>query len=94
MLRMYCVANWFNLGDEVCKDAMYDIVAFREFFGIDLGHQSVPDATTLLNFRHLLQKHQLGAAIFAHVGKLLLANGLKLSGGTIVDATIIAAPSV
>jgi transposase, IS5 family len=93
MLRMYCVANWFNLADEACEDAMYDIVAFREFCRIDLGRQGVPDATTLLNFRHLLEKHELGAAIFARVGELLVANGLKLSGGTIVDATIIAAPS-
>jgi IS5 family transposase len=93
MLRMYCVANWFNLADEACEDAMYDIVAFREFCRIDLGRQGVPDATTLLNFRHLLERHELGAAIFARVGELLVANGLKLSGGTIVDATIIAAPS-
>jgi transposase, IS5 family len=93
MLRMYCVANWFNLADEACEDAMYDIAAFRQFCRLDLGRQGVPDATTLLNFRHLLEKHQLGAAIFARVGQLLLANGLKLSGGTIVDATIIAAPS-
>jgi transposase, IS5 family len=93
MLRMYCVANWFNLADEACEDAMYDIVAFREFCHIDLGRQGVPDSTTLLNFRHLLERHELGAAIFARVGELLVANGLKLSGGTIVDATIIAAPS-
>jgi IS5 family transposase len=93
MLRMYCVANWFNLADEACEDAMYDVAAFREFCRIDLGRQGVPDATTLLNFRHLLEKHKLGAAIFAKVGELLQANGLKLSGGTIVDATIIAAPS-
>lgn len=93
MLRMYCVANWFNLADEACEDAMYDIVAFRQFCRIDLGRQGVPDATTLLNFRHLLERHELGAAIFARVGELLMSNGLKLSGGTIVDATIIAAPS-
>jgi transposase, IS5 family len=93
MLRMYCVANWFNLADEACEDALYDIVAFRQFCRLDLGRQGVPDATTLLNFRHLLEKHELGAAIFARVGQLLLANGLKLSGGAIVDATIIAAPS-
>ena len=93
MVRMYCVANWFNLADEACEDALYDIAAFRDFCQVDLGREGVPDATTLLNFRHLLEKHQLGAAIFAKVGELLLANGLKLCGGTIVDATIIAAPS-
>jgi transposase, IS5 family len=93
MLRMYCIASWFNLADEACEDALYDIAAFRDFCNVDLGRQGVPDATTLLNFRHLLEKHQLGAAIFAKVGELLQADGLKLCGGTIVDATIIAAPS-
>jgi transposase, IS5 family len=92
MLRMYCIANWFNLADEACEDALYDIPAFRDFCRIDLGRERVPDATTLLHFRHLLEKHQLGAALFAKVGELLLANGMKLSGGTIVDATLIAAP--
>jgi IS5 family transposase len=92
MLRMYLVANWFNLSDEGCEEALYDVPAFRQFCRIDLGRERVPDATTLLQFRHLLEKHQIGAALFAKVGELLLANGLKLSGGTIVDATLIAAP--
>ena len=92
MLRMYLIANWFNLADEACEDALYDIAAFRDFCRIDLGRERVPDATTLLNFRHLLEHHQIGAALFAKVGELLLANGMKLSGGTIVDATLIAAP--
>ena len=92
MLRMYLLANWFNLGDEACEDALYDIAAFRDFCRIDLGRERAPDATTLLNFRHLLEKHQLGAALFAKVGELLLAHGMKLSGCTIVDATLITAP--
>lgn len=92
MLRMYLIANWFNLADEACEDALYDIPAFRDFCHIDLGRERVPDATTLLNFRHLLEQHKLGAALFAKVGELLQANGMKLSGGTIVDATLIAAP--
>lgn len=92
MLRMYLVANWFNLADEACEDALYDIAAFRDFCRIDLGRERVPDATTLLNFRHLLEAHKIGAALFAKVGELLLAHGMKLSGGTIVDATLIAAP--
>ena len=92
MLRMYLIANWFNLADEACEDALYDIAAFRDFCHIDLGCERAPDATTLLNFRHLLEQHQLGAALFAKVGELLQANGMKLSGGTIVDATLIAAP--
>jgi transposase, IS5 family len=93
MLRMYLLANWFNLADEACEDALYDIPVFRDFCRIDLGRERVPDATTLLNFRHLLEKHEIGLALFAKVGELLLKGGLKLSGGTIVDATIIAAPS-
>ena len=75
------------------EDALYDIAAFRDFCRVDIGRESVPDATTLLNFRHLPEAHHLGAAIFAKVCELLVANGLKLCGGTIVDATIITAPS-
>ncbi|MGC2457143.1 MAG: IS5 family transposase [Gallionellaceae bacterium] len=93
ILRMYFIAHWFNLADEACEDALYDIAAFRDFCRIDLGREGVPDATSLLGFRHLLEEHKLGAAMFARVGELLQANGLRLSGGTIVDATIIAAPS-
>ena len=93
MLRMYFIAHWFNLADEACEDALYDLPAFRDFCRIDLGRERVPDATTLLNFRHLLEQHQLGTAMFAKVGELLLAHGMKVSGGTIVDATIIEAPS-
>lgn len=92
ILRMYFIANWFNLADEACEDALYDVQAFRDFCQIDLGCERVPDATSLLNFRHLLERHDLGAALFTKVGELLQTNGLKLSGGTIVDATIIAAP--
>ena len=85
----------FNLADEACEDALYDTPVLREFCGFDLGRERVPDATTLLNFRHLLEAHQLGAALFAKVGELLLKGGMNLSGGTIVDATLIAAaPSV
>lgn len=92
MLRMYFIANWFNLGDEACEDALYDIPAFRDFCRIDLGRERAPDATTLLQFRHLLEAQQIGAALFTTIGELLQANGMKLSGGTIVDATLIAAP--
>jgi IS5 family transposase len=92
MLRMYWVANWFNLADEACEDAMYDIPVFREFCGFDLGRERIPDATTLLKFRHLLEENEFGKEMFARVGALLQANGVKVSGGTIVDATLIAAP--
>jgi len=93
MLRMYFVQHWFNLADEACEDALLDSTALRRFVGIDLGRERVPDATTLLKFRRLLEKHQLGEALFAKVGEVLQANGLKVGTGTIVDATIIGAPS-
>ena len=92
MLRMYWVANWFNLADEACEDSMYDTAVFREFCGFDLGRERIPDATTLLKFRHLLEEHDFGKEMFARVGALLQANGVKVSGGTMVDATLIAAP--
>lgn len=92
MLRMYCLANWFNLADEACEEALYDLPLFRDFCGFDLGEERIADASTLGLFRKLLETHELGAAIFAKVGELLQANGLRLSGGTIVDATLIAAP--
>ena len=93
VLRMYLIANWFDLSDVACEDALYDTDCFRSFCGVDLGREGVPDATTVLHFRHLMERHHLGEAIFAKVGQLLQANGLQLCGGTIVDATIIAAPS-
>ncbi len=93
MLRMYFVQNWFNLADAACEDALLDSPALRRFVGIDLGRERVPDATTLLKFRRLLEKHKLGEALFAKVGQVLQAQGLKLGTGTIVDATIIGAPS-
>ena len=93
MLRMYFVQHWFNLADAACEDALLDSPALRRFVGIDLGRERVPDATTLLKFRRLLEKHKLGEALFAKVGEVLQANGLKVGTGTIVDATIIGAPS-
>lgn len=93
MLRMYFVQHWFNLGDEACEDALLDSTALRRFVGIDLGRERVPDATTLLKFRRLLEENKLGEALFAKAGEVLQAQGLKVGTGTIVDATIISAPS-
>jgi IS5 family transposase len=93
MLRMYFVQHWFNLADEACEEALLDSTALRRFVGIDLGRERVPDGTTLLKFRRLLEKHKLGEALFAKVGEVLAARGLKVGTGTIVDATIIGAPS-
>jgi IS5 family transposase len=93
MLRMLFVQHWFNLADEACEEALYDSASLRSFVGIDLGRERVPDGTTLLKFRRLLEKHKLGEALFAKVGAVLQSRGLKVGSGTIVDATIIGAPS-
>lgn len=93
MLRMYFVQHWFNLADQACEEALLDSTALRRFVGIDLGRERVPDGTTLLKFRRKLEKHHLGEKLFAAVGEVLQSRGLKLGTGTIVDATLIGAPS-
>jgi IS5 family transposase len=93
MLRMYFVQHGFNLADEACEEALLDSTALRRFVGIDLGRERVPDGTTLLKFRRLLDKHELGKQLFATVGQVLQARGLRVGTGTIVDATLIGAPS-
>ena len=93
MLRMYLLQCWFSLSDEGLEDAIYDSYAFRSFMKIDFINEQVPDATTLLKFRHLLESHHIGEKIFSDVKDRLDAAGLIMHGGTIVDATIISAPS-
>lgn len=93
MLRIHFIQHWFNLADLACEEALYDSASLRRFVGIDLGREPVPDATTMLKFRRLLNDHKLGEALFAQVGQELQARGFKLNTGTIVDATIIGAPS-
>jgi IS5 family transposase len=93
MLRMYFVQQWFNLADEACEEALLDSSALRRFVGVNLGRERVPDGTTLLKFRRLLETHKLGEALFAKVGDVLQARGLRVGTGAIVDATIIGAPS-
>lgn len=93
MLRIHFVQHWFNLADEACEEALYDSAGLRRFVGIDLGREPVPDATTMLRFRRLLGEHKLGEQLFATVGEVLQQGGFKLKTGTIVDATIIGAPS-
>ena len=93
MLRMYLMQTWFNLSDEGTEDAIYDSYAMRSFLGINFMTEQVPDATTLLKFRHLLEKHNIGEKIFTDIRDRLEESGLLMHGGTIVDATIISAPS-
>lgn len=93
MLRMYLLQVWFSLSDEGVEDAIYDSYAMRRFMGLDFAVEQVPDATTLLHFRHLLEEHLLGEKLFAAQNEIFEAEGWIMRGGTIVDATIIAAPS-
>ena len=92
MLRMYVAQQCFGLSDEGIEDAIYDSQAIRGFVGIDLNRESAPDATTLLKFRRLLEKHELTRLIFETINRHLAAQGLMMREGTIVDATLIAAP--
>lgn len=93
MLRIYFMQQWFNLSDPAAEDALYDSESMRRFAGVELAEDKVPDESTILRFRHLLEKNNLTAAIFAEVRQLLEGKGLMLKSGTIVDATIIEAPS-
>jgi IS5 family transposase len=93
MLRIHFIQHWFNLADLSCEEALYDSASLRSFVGIDLGREPVPDSTTITKFRKLLNENKLGEALFAKVGQELQARGFKVNTGTIVDATIIGAPS-
>jgi IS5 family transposase len=93
MLRIHFLQHWFNLSDPAVEEALYDSRAMRRFVGIDLGREPAPDETTVCKFRHLLEAHNLGDQLFALIAEYLEENGLKVSTGTIVDATIIDAPS-
>jgi IS5 family transposase len=93
MLRVYFLQQWFNLSDPAVEEALYDSQSMRQFVGIDLGEEAAPDETTACKFRHLLEKHGLGKAIFAEVNSHLKNQGIKVSTGTIVDASIIHAPT-
>ena len=91
MVRIYCLQQWYSLSDPGAEEALYDIQSMRSFCGLELGRDAIPDETTILNFRHLLEAHDLTKAIFAAVAEHLEARGEMLRGGTIVDATLIAA---
>ncbi len=93
MLRIYFLQHWFNLSDPAVEEALNDSLAMRAFVGVDLGRDAAQDESTVLKFRHLLEEHHLGDRMFAEVSAYLAERGMKVNGGTIVDATIIAAPS-
>lgn len=93
MLRIHFLQQWFNLSDPAMEEALYDTPMFREFAGLDMGEDHLPDESTILRFRHLLEAHSLSVQILATINATLLAKGLLLKQGTVVDATLIAAPS-
>jgi IS5 family transposase len=93
MLRMHLLQVWFTLSDELIEDSIYDSQAMRRFIGINILEENSPDATTLLKFRHLLEEHELCKKMFKQLKNILITNGIMMQEGTIVDATIIAAPS-
>ena len=93
MLRIHFLQQWFNLSDPAMEEALYDTPMFREFAGLDMGEDRLPDESTILRFRHLLEAHNLSLQILATVNATLMAKGLLLKQGTVVDATLIAAPS-
>jgi transposase, IS5 family len=93
MLRVYFLQHWFNLSDPAVEDALYESPVLRRFAGIDLGRSPAPDETTILNFRHLLEAHDLCGEMLDAVNHYLEGRGIRITTGTIVDATIIHAPS-
>ena len=93
MLRVYFLQNWYALSDPLAEETLYDSETMRRFAGIELGDDRIPDETTILNFRHLLERHGLTEAIFTDVNAHLANKGITLRSGTLVDATIINAPS-
>jgi IS5 family transposase len=93
MLRIYFLQHWFNLSDPGAEDALYESPVLRSFAGVDLGRAAAPDETTILHFRHLLEQHELCGQILDTANHYLASKGLRIATGTIVDATIIAAPS-
>ncbi len=93
MLRTYFVQQWFNLSDPGVEEALYDSAGLRRFVGVDLGRAPAPDETSVCRFRHLLETHDLGGAVLDAVNHHLASKGIRITTGTIVDATIIHAPS-
>ena len=93
MLRVYFLQQWFSLSDPAAEDALYESAVLRRFAGIDLGRAPAPDETTILNFRHLLEEHELCGVMLDTVNRYLESKGIRITTGTIVDATIIHAPS-
>jgi IS5 family transposase len=93
MLRIHLLQHWYSLSDPAMEEHLYEIASLRRFAGLSLSRDRIPDETTILNFRHLLEEHDLAPRLFESVNSYLVDKGLMLKQGTIVDATLIAAPS-
>ena len=93
MLKIYFLQQWYNLSDPEMEDAIYDRISFQKFLALDMMQEAAPDETTILHFRHLLEKHALQEKMFSRVNRILEERGLLVKKGTITDATIIAAPT-
>ena len=93
MLRIYFLQQWYNLSDPAAEESLYDIESMRRFANLDLEYDPLPDETTILNFRRLIEKHDLGTVIFKGIKAYLVEEGIQVSQGTMVDATIISAAS-
>jgi len=93
MLRIHLLQQWFHFSDPEAEEALYDSHAMRRFVGIDLGREAAPDETTICRFRHFLERHGFGEAVFGVIGRHLAERGVKVRQGTIMDATIVKAPS-
>jgi len=92
MLRIHFLQRWFDLSDPAMKEVLYDTPMFREFAGLGMGEENVPDESNILRFRHLLEKHQLNLQILATINATLIAKGLLLKSGTVIDATLVPVP--
>jgi len=93
MFRIYCLQQWYDLSDPGAEEALYDSITMRQFAGVRTDADIIPDETSILNFRRLLEKHQLTEQLFTEINAHLAERGLIVGKGTIVDATIIDAPS-
>jgi IS5 family transposase len=93
MLRIHFMQQWFGLSDPAMEESLHDVPLYREFAGLDAGLSRLPDESTILRFRHLLEQHNLSIQLLATINATLAKRGLLLKAGTVVDATLIAAPS-
>ena len=93
MLRIYFLQQWYGLSDPAAEEALYDIESMRHFAGLELVVDAIPDETTILNFRRLIEKHELSLALFEEINSYLVDKGIKISQGSMIDATIVQAPS-